>query len=48
MGAALANLGISITVRTNLSGNGAKGFGMQSSADALDFLRVQFMSAPAN
>ena len=48
MGPALANLGISVPVRASLSGDGAKGFSMQPSANALHFLRTQFMSAPAN
>ena len=38
MGATLADLGISVPVRTSCCGDGANGFSMDSSADALDFL----------
>lgn len=48
MGPALADLGISIPVRANLCRDGAKCFGMYSSADTRDFVLTQGASAPAN
>jgi hypothetical protein len=46
--AAFADGGISILVGANRRGDGAKGISPQSSADAFDFLGVQFTSTMAN
>jgi hypothetical protein len=37
----LANGGVTVFIGTSRAGDGAQGFGIQSSADALDFLLIQ-------